>query len=1262
MEIGSSLPQQAVVSTRRSTDTTMRTRNILVAENPLALVTRNPNVDAKRLPGGVPPNGSYAPESRALTTTQASARHRYDSSRSQLQVVTSHTVDEDEDDLDDLLTPSSLASDHGWDPASSMQFGSKTSKHPPKLLDAAPSLPAETVTAIVRKPDAMSSSRSLVIVAGQPRMRADSIASSATSSSVSSEVVIASPLALVPRNGSATVVPSPASSAFPPMITREEGTAAPGPTSLELVPRSIARPLQRRTSTPDPEEDKRQSEMIALLHSGSSTALNGATNNERPPSGTLAIEPAPASMADAASGQIVLAKTTIIPGRHPIAAGAGMGQTVVQKVEDNSNNRLSLTVKSNAPMERVSESRAVIVGAAKPSIRDEEHLVAAVRFTHAVGRRRSRDTAFAAYPLTKGRLETRFSISHETLGAPERSSPPGPPSGVKMPPREIEAPLGNLREAQLVARRGSKEVTTAGSPQKKRALASTPRISLADTEQVSESRALAVTGTGLPSRTVESENEFSKTTQVVARRPSREVAIGSRTQARASSDAPVARPSQQVSESSSLAMTVARGTPNVESSVKEAPPKPPVVRRPSQDTSGDSSPARTVTETVKAIAGEEHQTSGNRSLAQRAPRRLSITVPKPPALNAVLSPVSSEASQPVVHSIQPLQPPPPVASPPLPPKVIEPAPKAAKMESAVAPLPATPSVLPAPPPTPQAELALARARAATNIKSPAKGEKRKEVPALTAGSSGSEAKAERALLQPPLHVASRARSPSPLAQELPTPATEERQVVAAGSISRSGLKIDALASALSPAGTMTPAGPLAIHPSTGGMPDRHKSSEDKTRQAAKPPTSSPRNGTCVDLAGNNLTPTSYAASGRESPTPRGPRQRIESTPPSLSNAADSGHALAPPDTRTKNRSTRSNTLDDFTAHLTGSSAMKPRLAITQSPSVGEENRTDQVLPAPQNKRPSRLSSTRPSEQRRLNEESPSHSMPNQALDPPRKIRTPPPTDEPPIAVRRGRTSPVPVPPPPEFRPRHDSSPPRRISEDSSASDSHSPSMTPPPRLGTPSRTKPARASVLPTPPSSSDSIPQPTRAPAPIVTTSASASTGRVWRSRRSGAPSALNALSPSLNAAAPAPIPRGAPSYATQQPSTPRPSSRPRELSLPSSSSPSWGLYPSYSSVSQREARLEKVRRDFEEEKGKDIIPAVATKPPQPFIALDIPVSKKHSPFAFLSRSRHVRTLSSASVEAAGGSQVRSTSLPLKFTDFRATDDGVCRRRGFTP
>lgn len=301
-------------------------------------------------------------------------------------------------------------------------------------------------------------------------------------------------------------------------------------------------------------------------------------------------------------------------------------------------------------------------------------------------------------------------------------------------------------------------------------------------------------------------------------------------------------------------------------------------------------------------------------------------------------------------------------------------------------------------------------------------------------------------------------------------------------------------------------------------------------------------------------------------------------------------------------------------------------------------------------------------------------MPSQESNLTHKTRTPSPTNDPPVGARRGRTSPVPIPPPPEFRPPQDSSPPRGILGNPSATNSPSFSMSPPPPSGVGGRQKPAWASTLPTPsPSSNNSIPRSSQSPpGPIINTSASALTGRVWRSRRSGAPSALNALSPSSNAT-PSPIPRGAPLYATQRPSTPRSGSPPRldtrsrDPSMSSSSSPSWDLFASYSSAREREARLEKAQREFEEEKGRDIIPAAATKPPQPFIALNIPLAKKNSPFAFLSRGRHVRTLSSASVDGAGGSQVRLTShlcshlltsLPQAMGSIA---DAASRRSGFS-
>ena len=1250
----SSLHQQAVVSTRGLVDSAAWVQNMAVAENSLAIVARSPAAGANKPPGSTPPNriSSNPPsDSRALTKPQAPAHHRYDSTKSRLQVVTSHTFEVDDDDPDDLLTPSSLASGHGWEPASSVQHPPRMSKTTPKLLEAAPP-PAESMAAVVPNPGTVSSS--LVVFAGQRRLRTDSVASG-TSSSASSEVVITSPLALAPRNGSATVVPSPASSAFPPMITCDDGAAVPQSTSLELAPRSTARPLHRHTSTPDPQENKTRDEMVALLHPERfSTAQNGTASSEQLPRGTLAIEPPPAAMNDAAaSGQVIPAKVsrpTAILNQQVSATSGGKPQALVDRLENNSNNQLSprLVKNTSTPTDRVSDSRAVIVGAAKPSTRGEERTMEIIRFAETVRRQPSRDMTLVPYPPAKGSLDLQSPNSGVLRGAQEQFNPSR--SHQRPPLREIEAPAQDSGGAHLVATRASKVVAVVDSPQKKKlALASASRVSLDETVQVNDSRALVSGGTRSAAYPMEGVNEGSGTMQAVARRPSREVTIGSRAQARMSSDALLTEPSQRIGETRSLAV-VAKGTSNVEVTVKETPPKPPVVQRPPQDASTVSSPARGVGESVKAVASEERQIAGNRPLAQRVPRRLSITVPKPPLLNAVLSPVSSEASQPIANSTRRIQPPAPVASPPppqpVPPKVIEPAPKVAAMESAIVPLPTTPSMLPAPPPTPQAELGLVRARAATNSKATAKGENRKRIPALTTGSSDNESTPERALLQPPPHAVSRARSPSPLAQELPPPVVEEKRVVVAGSISRSGLQIDALASALSPADATTPVGPMAIvRPSNHPREDR-KFSGDETHQAVKPPNLSHRNSRCLDCAVVNIMLTPDTESNHEASASRNPRRRIESTPSKSSNTADSGQSPGPLETRTKNGPARSNTLDDITARLVKpASNVKPPLAIPQSLSTGEEKQTAQTPPTP-NKRPSGLSSTRPPEQRRLEGEAATHSASDQESN--WKTRAPSPTNDPPAGVRRGHSSPVPIPPPPEFHPPQDSSPPRGMSENpNSPPFSTSPS---PQSGGAGSRQKP-RGSTLPTPPSSNGSTPPPTQArpqeplqapPAPFINTSSLASTGRVWRSRRSGAPSALNALSPSVSTAAPVPIPRGAPPNPAGHPSTPRsaspprPGSRSRELSLPSSSSPSWSFFPSYTSLSEREARLEKIQREFEEEKGKDIIPAVTTKPPQPFIALNIPLAKKSSPFAFLSRSRHVRTLSSASLEAAGGSQVR--------------------------
>lgn len=398
----------------------------------------------------------------------------------------------------------------------------------------------------------------------------------------------------------------------------------------------------------------------------------------------------------------------------------------------------------------------------------------------------------------------------------------------------------------------------------------------------------------------------------------------------------------------------------------------------------------------------------------------------------------------------------------------------------------------------------------------------------------------------------------------------------------------------------------------------------------------------------------------------------------MSSTAESSLSPVPMKLRSHEVATRSTTLDEFTTRLQEASYhIKPPLRI-----AANEPRVDQSVSEPKKEPPvahptSGLSSTRPreerpsrNEQRPVREAPPVRSSSEQTLSPTRKVRTPSPTNEPVPIVRR-HPVPVLIPPPPDPRPGQASSPPLGLSESSSASESLSYTAAPS-RPPTASRSNRTRLNTMPTPASSSDSIPT-VVPPQPLVaittTTTAAPPTTRVWKSRRSGAPSALNAISPSLGNQSPTTFSRTPGSYVTNRTPTPQPGEikpRERDVSLPSGSSPPWGFYPSYANYSARDARLAKAQKDFEEEKNNDFVPVEVRPPPQPFTALSIPASKKNSPFAFLSRGRHVRTLSLSSMDAIEGSQVSMMVFELGcfvavLTVLRIVGDGFYRGRSIT-
>lgn len=161
----------------------------------------------------------------------------------------------------------------------------------------------------------------------------------------------------------------------------------------------------------------------------------------------------------------------------------------------------------------------------------------------------------------------------------------------------------------------------------------------------------------------------------------------------------------------------------------------------------------------------------------------------------------------------------------------------------------------------------------------------------------------------------------------------------------------------------------------------------------------------------------------------------------------------------------------------------------------------------------------------------------------------------------------------------------------------------------------------------------------PLPTTSPDGTT-RIWRSTLSRVPASLSGSS----------VVKLTSPTDTQVPATGNiPPPRRRELSLPSL--PTWDLFPSYSNLTEREARLKRAQEEFEAEiagDGDDLCtPQHDSKrvwPPKPFAAMTIPPSERQSPFAFLSRNKHARALSSASKGGSGRSEVSFDVLSIPF------------------
>lgn len=304
-----------------------RVKNTNAAGSALALALWNSS-------GGEPPaqplnTRTYPNATPSSLQHSQPSRSRFDSWSSRLQVVTSHTThDDDNADLDDLLTPSSLDSGPSWDLSSPLQPGSskvtsplaplatESTKAPVvKLLAAAPTplasepLPNFGSMALVRR-------EGTAVMALTPRARSDSNGSStSTTSSASSELVI--PMrpyrALIPpplNHDGHTLTSSPATSAFPPIIIRE-ATVDPSreerPTSLELTLHPKRASLHHQLSSSADTQQiargqdqdllsllvaQRKDSAMARLASSSDAGNDVADDNESiPPRRVLSIEP-----------------------------------------------------------------------------------------------------------------------------------------------------------------------------------------------------------------------------------------------------------------------------------------------------------------------------------------------------------------------------------------------------------------------------------------------------------------------------------------------------------------------------------------------------------------------------------------------------------------------------------------------------------------------------------------------------------------------------------------------------------------------------------------------------------------------------------------------------------------------------------------------------------------------------------------------------------------------------------------------------------
>lgn len=810
-------------------DTTSRTKNTSAAENATTISVWNSSKDTRMVPASrpsfdvTPPNP--APASRALALTQPPSRHRRDSWRSPMQVITSRNVDENdpEHDPDDLLTPSSLESAGAWD---SIANASHPSSKPAttsasRLLEAAPQEVAEMPLTLARK-EALTS---LVLVGAGNRQRAYSSDSSSASSSISSELVITNSLALVPGNQNSPVVMSPTSGAFPPMITREEqAETAP---IIRQIARSPDGAIQKRASAIEVPDDIEERALKALVHREQPSIDNMPLR--RPNAATqkpLAITSVAEGPSQSTSQVTTVGNLGPSAPAKTIDVAASKLHALIQRADNAATDRPPpVPIKDGRSSERVKDSRAVVPTSSALRTRPQEAPTEITRPAHVMARRPSYDA----------QRDSQTSVSLRSLKNSSQvdiASSSTPPVSSMAALRLAESTTAPSQIVQTVPRRSSREVVAVeASPPRHAPLTSPSQTSLDRIEQ-------AITGRSPPyashaSRSTERVNEVNGTGRAVVRRTSREVVIEARAPVRSSSDERVPKRVARIASTSNVQNSdVVKTTPKtVEPNVKEVSSKPPVVRRPSRDR-----PPEKALEASPASAAAQPQEK--RVLAQRAPRRLSITVPKSAPLNAILSPVSSEASQALMRNIEP----PSASSPPpvsIHRKTIKPALVESQTESAVVPVPATPSVLAAPPPTPQGDLSVARARVSTGTKSTTRPAARIEHRALPPVDLDNE---NGNSLQLSTNAVSKARSPSPLIQELAGPSMESALVATSGSISRSGLQIDALASALSTSDKSASMEAKALVPTSSRTRAHQTPSQLVSKHDTKPPTTSSRNG------------------------------------------------------------------------------------------------------------------------------------------------------------------------------------------------------------------------------------------------------------------------------------------------------------------------------------------------------------------------------------------------------------------------------------